>query len=77
MLILTQLLKITQESKMDNTFIFIAYTVGTLFGLYVGSKLNTVRIIEKTVDDLIAKRIIKTRKLADGEVEILQYDEEK
>jgi hypothetical protein len=62
---------------MDNTFIFIAYTVGTLFGLYVGSKLNTVRIIEKTVDDLIAKRIIKTRKLADGEVEILQYDEEK
>lgn len=61
---------------MDNTFIFIAYTVGTLFGLYVGSKLNTVRIIEKTVDDLISKRYIKTKPLPNGEVELLQYDEE-
>lgn len=61
---------------MDNTFIFIAYTVGTLFGLYVGAKLNTVRIIEKTVDDLIAKRYIKTKPLPNGELELLQYDEE-
>jgi len=60
---------------MDNTFIFIAYTVGTLFGLYVGSKLNTLKIVEKTVDDLIARRYIKT-KTVNGELELLQYDEE-
>jgi len=61
---------------MDNTFIFIAYTVGTLFGLYVGAKINTLRIVEKTVDDLINRRYIKTKRLPDGELELLQYDEE-
>jgi len=60
---------------MDYTFIFIAYTVGTLFGLYVGSKMNTLKIVEKTVDDLINKRYIKT-KTVNGEIELLQYDEE-
>ena len=60
---------------MDNTFIFIAYTVGTLFGLYVGSKMNTLKIVERTVDDLINKRYIKT-KTVNGEIELLQYDEE-
>jgi len=61
---------------MDNTFIFIAYTVGTLFGLYVGARINTLRIVEKTVDDLINRRYIKTKRLPDGELELLQYDEE-
>jgi len=60
---------------MDYTFIFIAYTVGTLFGLYVGSKMNTLKIVERTVDDLINKRYIKT-KTVNGEIELLQYDEE-
>lgn len=59
---------------MDYTFIFIAYTVGTLFGLYVGNKVATMKIVEHTIDDLISKRIIKT-KMINGEVEILQYDE--
>lgn len=58
-------------------WIFIGYTLGTLFGLYVGSQVSTVRIITKTIDDLINKRVIKTRTLPDGEIEILQYDEEK
>jgi len=58
-------------------WIFIAYTIGTLFGLYIGSQVNTIRIVTSTIDDLINKRIIKTRQLPDGEVEILQYDEEK
>lgn len=61
---------------MDNTFIFIAYAIGTLFGLYVGAKVNTLKIVEKTVDDLIVKRYIKTKALPDGEIELLQYDEE-
>jgi len=61
---------------MDTTFILIAYTVGTLFGIYVGAKISTLRIVEKTVDDLINRRYIKTKALPNGEVELLQYDEE-
>jgi|TARA_R110000803_G_scaffold126384_4_gene193894 hypothetical protein len=55
-------------------WIFLAYTLGTLFGLYVGSKVATYKIVERTIDDLILKKIIKT-KTVDGETEILQYDE--
>ena len=61
---------------MDNTFIFIAYSVGTLFGLYIGAKMNTLRIVERTVDDLINKRYIKTKRMPDGELELLRYDED-
>ena len=55
-------------------WIFTAYVLGTLFGLYVGSKSARYKIVEQTIDDLISKRIIKT-KMINGEVEILQYDE--
>jgi len=61
---------------MDYTFIFIAYAIGTLFGLYVGRKSGTLQIIERTVDDLINRRYIKTKTNTNGEVELLQYDEE-
>lgn len=61
---------------MDNTFIFIAYAVGTLFGLYVGFSSNSKRTIEKTIDNLIDKKYIKTKTLPDGEVELLRYDEQ-
>ena len=61
---------------MDTTFILIAYTVGTLFGIYVGANISTLRVVEKTVDDLINRRYIKTKALPNGEVELLQYDEE-
>jgi len=57
-------------------WLFIAYTLGTLFGLYVGAKISTLRIVERTVDDLINRRYIKTKRLPDGELELLQYDEE-
>ena len=59
---------------MDGAFIFIAYTVGTLFGLYVGNKVATMKIVEHTIDDLIAKKYIRTR-MNNGETELLQYDE--
>ena len=55
-------------------WIFTAYTTGTLFGLYVGGKIATHKIVEATIDDLILKRFIKTKKV-NGETEILQYDQ--
>ena len=51
-------------------WIFTAYTIGTLFGLYVGGKIATHKIVEATIDDLILKRFIKT-KMVNGETEIL------
>ena len=61
---------------MDYTFIFIAYTVGTLFGLYVGNKIITTIVVERTVDNLIDNGYIKTKKNADGETELLRYNEQ-
>lgn len=60
---------------MDNFFLLLAYTVGTVFGLYVGSKIGSRLIIERTIDELISKRFIKT-KTVNGELELLRYDEE-
>ena len=62
---------------MDYTFIFIAYILGTAFGLYVGFSSNHKRVVEKTVDNLINQKYIKTKQLPNGEVEILRFDEEK
>ena len=61
---------------MDYTFIFIAYTVGTLFGLYVGNKIITTIVVERTVDNLIDNGYIKTKKNAAGETELLRYNEQ-
>ena len=61
---------------MDYTFIFIAYILGTAFGLYVGFSSNHKRVVEKTIDNLINQKYIKTKQLSNGEVEILRYDEQ-
>ena len=61
---------------MDYTFIFIAYTVGTLFGLYFGNKIITTIVVERTVDNLIDNGYIKTKKNAAGETELLRYNEQ-
>jgi len=61
---------------MENTFILLSYVVGTLFGLFVGAKVSTVKIVTATLDDLIARRYIRVRERDDGEIEFLEYDEE-
>ena len=61
---------------MDYTFIFVAYTLGTLFGLYVGHRSSILKTIEKTVDNLIDQKYIKTKRLPNGEIEMLRYDEQ-
>jgi hypothetical protein len=53
-------------------WLFLAYTVGTVFGLWYTQKGT----IEKTIDSLIANGYLKHRRKADGEIEILKYNEE-
>lgn len=60
-------------------WLFIAYTVGTLFGILKASRnvnAGTSIIIEATMDRLIKDGYIKSRLDKDGQVEILKYWEE-
>lgn len=61
-----------------NLWLFIAYVVGTLFGLYATkSKFNvdTTKIIEATIDRLISDDYIKVRHKSDGEIELIKHNE--
>ncbi len=61
-----------------NLWLFIAYAVGTLFGLYISkSKFNidTSKIIEATIDRLISDDYIKVRYKTDGEIELIKHNE--
>lgn len=53
-------------------WLFLAYTLGTLFGLWYKQR----GIIEKTIDSLIQNGYLKHRKDDKGEIEILKHNEE-
>lgn len=56
-------------------WLFLAYGVGTIFGLVVQNH-NGRKIVEVTVDSLIENGYLKHRKDANGNIEILKYNEE-
>ena len=51
------------------------YTVGTIFGLWVGRKMKADQAVENTIDYLIENRLVKWREDENGEIELLQIDE--
>lgn len=53
-------------------WLLFAYAVGTAFGMW----LNFRNVIAKTIDSLIENGYLRHRKKADGEIEILKYNEE-
>jgi len=53
-------------------WLLFAYAIGTAFGFY----LKQQRIIGTTIDSLIDKGYLKHRKDANGEIEILKYNED-
>ena len=53
-------------------WLFLAYAIGTGFGLFI----NFRSVVEKTIDNLIEKGYLKHRKNAEGEIEILKYNED-
>ena len=60
----------------EYTWLLIAYTVGTIFGLWVGFKIEANRIVEMTIDSLIAQGFLKTREDEKGEVEIIPFNDQ-
>jgi len=67
------------ELTSVHLWIFIAYVVGTLFGrVSIKSKfqIDTGKIIEATIDRLIADGYVKSRKTENGEVELVRYNED-
>jgi len=53
-------------------WLFVAYATGTGFGLWY--KFH--KVIEVTIDSLVENGYLRHRKTADGEIEILKYNEE-
>lgn len=56
-------------------WLLLAYGVGTIFGYYI-QDFRGQRIVEATIDSLIANGYLKHRKDDKGEIEILKYNEE-
>ena len=51
-----------------------AYVIGTGFGMWVARP--GVKVVEATIDSLIANGYLKHRKDEKGEIEILKYNED-
>jgi hypothetical protein len=58
----------------DLAWLFFAYTLGTLFGLYFGFKGNVHNLSEKIIDSLIEEGFLKTRGYGKN-MEILKPEE--
>ena len=57
-------------------WLLFAYAVGTAFGWYMGFKNQVRNVSEVLIDSLIEKGYLKYRKDANGEIEILKYNED-
>lgn len=67
------------EITSVHIWLMIAYAVGTWYGIrYAKGKYlhKTNRIVELTIDRLVADGYVKSRKTKKGEVELLKYNED-
>jgi len=60
----------------DLLWFMLAYTVGTGFGWYLGFSRSVKDSATLVVDKLIEDGYLRTRKDADGNLQILKLDEE-
>jgi hypothetical protein len=58
----------------NTAWMLLAYVVGTGFGMWVARP--GIKVVEATIDNLIAKGYLRHRIDEKGEVEILKYNEE-
>lgn len=63
---------------MDDTtlWFFGSYIVGTIIGIIFGYTSGARMAIEATVDQLVKNGFLRHRKKADGEIEILKFNQE-
>jgi hypothetical protein len=64
------------ELMPGTSWLLFAYAVGTGFGYVLGKTSSIKNAAEVTIDSLIEKGYLKTRRGANGELEILKYNEE-
>jgi hypothetical protein len=57
-------------------WLFLAYVIGTAYGYFLGKTSSIKNVAEVTIDSLIANGYLKTRRGANGELEILKHNEE-
>ena len=57
-------------------WLLITAVIFTYVGRWMSFKTNVTKIIELTIDNLVADGFIKTRLDKDGKVELLRYNEE-
>ena len=64
---------------MEYTFmeLMVPYAVGTVLGLYWGTKHNSRRIADATIEFLMKEGFVKYKLLQNGEVELLPLSESK
>lgn len=51
------------------------YVAGTVFGLWVGRKMRNEEVVNNTIDYLIENRLVRWQENEDGEIELLEIDE--
>ena len=64
----------SMELWVNEFWLFTAYVVGSAAGLFIGLRIGSKRVIEDTIDSLIAEKYLKTRSVGTG-MEILKYTE--
>lgn len=51
------------------------YAAGTIFGLWVGRKMKAEEAVNNTIDYLIENKLVRWKENEDGEIELLEIDE--
>lgn len=54
--------------------VFVSYVVGSIVTGFMAYKRGVIRGSSVTIDVMIAKKMVKTRRRSDGEIELLPLD---
>lgn len=61
---------------MIEVWIFGTYCLGTVVGIYLGFEMANKKVVARTIDNLIKNGYLRSRRLPNGDEEILKHGEE-
>lgn len=61
---------------MMEVWIFGTYCLGTVVGAYFGFEMANKKVVARTIDNLIKNGYLRSRRLPNGDEEILKHGEE-